>query len=109
MEIQWLFFGGKTPSFINSIYLFASDFSAYRELMFAGLTGHSYLGDSRQATCKSPLPFDLVHYCNNRLFYSSKPEIHIFQSYCDIHGCNIGFLCPSERLIFEMVYDCQQP
>lgn len=72
------FWGEKTPSFINSIYLFASDFSAYWELMFAGLTGHSYLGDSRQATCKSPLPFDLVHYCNNRLFYSSKPEIHIF-------------------------------
>lgn len=65
------FWGEKTPSFINSIYLFASDFSAYRELMFAGLTGHSYLGDSRQATCKSPLPFDLVHYCSNRLLYST--------------------------------------
>ena len=66
------FGGGETPSFINSIYLFASDFSAYRELMFAGLTGHSYLGDSKQATCKSPLPFDLVH---NSFSFRSKINI----------------------------------
>jgi len=29
-------------------------------LMYAEIIGHLHLGDSRQPTCKSPLPFDLV-------------------------------------------------